>query len=183
MPTQLLYISEQSSSCSYWWFFFFFLLPFIVLPGLSCSSFMSLSVFLVYIDKSSSFMSDQELQVTQWYECSTHPHTFRSGVFSLVRDNQDQVWFLCEALMEAAGVGGGGALFRCLRSPGFCIPLDSISPSAVDFWMFIVLKWHFSLKVLLQLHQSLKMNEIHLTFFLQAFSILIGDGLKKRTCL
>lgn len=89
----------------------------------------------------------------------------------------------CDSCVRCTHGGSCGhqwrcTLINCLSSHSLCILLDSISPSAVDSWMSIFLMT-FLLENLLQLKESLKMNEIHLTFFfLLAFSLLIGDELK-----
>lgn len=126
------YIPGQRSSCP----------SYLCISFLCCLSLFFQGCFLFFYclslvnDKDSFFISENE--VTLWYECSTHPQAFHSGVFPwlhTIRTGCDSyVWCI------HGGYCGGQwscTLINCLSSHSVCIPLESIPPSAVDSWMFI----------------------------------------------
>lgn len=122
-----------------------------VVPALLICAFLSFAAFLcssravfssftvsfsLVNNKDSSFISENE--VTLWYECSTHPQAFHSGVFPWL----DTIRTGCDSYVRCihGGYCGGQwscTLINCLSSHSLCIPLESIPPSAVDSWMFI----------------------------------------------
>lgn len=126
------YIPGQCSSCP----------SHLCISFLCCLSLFFQGCFLFFYrlslvnDKDSSFIPENE--VTLWYECSTHPQAFNSGVFPWL----DTIRTGCDSYVRCIHGGYCGGQWSCtlinfLSSHSFCNPLESIPHSAVDSWMFI----------------------------------------------
>lgn len=133
MPTKLLYISRQSSSCFSCWDFVF--VAFLCFSRAVLFSYVS----LVYIDRvhlSSLKMNCRLKKKKKKFDVNVVPTLTRSihACFSWL----EPVRTSCDSCVRGTRGGYCGvALLNCLSSHGLCIPLDFISPSPVDFWMFI----------------------------------------------